>query len=235
MWQPVTRREVRQALDEVVNLSHSRGAAQALPPLGTVYLEDITSDNGSTTASDGDEADVAMMFAESAVPGEGAATLEDSMVGVLTGLLNDPLVFSSIQSALERDVNFQRLLAGGEGPALDGAAFARRLALEGPPAASSAGVEVTLTSVLEALAAGISEAASRVGEAFAGIAQMLRGLGDAIRVALNPDGPNPATHGAPSAARRRDPRVMLAVSKLALAMAVFIMFRRVSPGLLLRI
>lgn len=96
-------------------------------------------------------------------------------------------------------------------------------------------MEVTLTSVLEALAAGISEAATRVGEAFAGIAQMLRGLGDAIRVALNPDGPNPATHGAPSAARRRDPRVMLAVSKLALAMAVFIMFRRVSPGLLLRI
>lgn len=175
---------MRQALDEVATLSRSRNVA--LPPLGTVYLEDITSDNSSSTASDGDEADVAMMFAETGLPGEGASvpSLEDSMVGIMTGLLNDPMVFASIQAALERDAHFQRLMAGASGPSsIHLVSPPARLAMEDRPSREPV-PDVSFKSVLEALATGVTEAAIMVQEAFAGIAQMLRSLGDAIRLAL---------------------------------------------------
>uniref|UniRef100_A0A1D2A8I7 Uncharacterized protein n=1 Tax=Auxenochlorella protothecoides TaxID=3075 RepID=A0A1D2A8I7_AUXPR len=104
-----------------------------------------------------------------------------------------------------------------------------RLALEGPGAEP-----LTLMSLLEGLAAGIGEVAARLEDAFAQVTQLLRSLGESLRAALDPDGPRPAVHGAPGSAAA-DPRVGKAVTRLALAVAVFVIFRRAAPGLLMRV
>ncbi len=113
VWNPVSRQEVTQALQDFAVAGGVGPEVPLLPP-GTILLEDITSDAGSST-SEGSEANMAMLYAERCDETQGLGGLEEGMIGVLTGLLNNPAVLGPIQEALQRDANFHRLLTDASG------------------------------------------------------------------------------------------------------------------------
>lgn len=191
---PVSRAEVSQALGDIASLGGVAPQEALLLPPGAVLLEDVTSDAGSWT-TEGSEANAAMYFAEpdactAGGPDGGAAGrgVEGSLVAALTGLLNNPAVMAPIQEALERDPAFARLLTELNGtPRLTGptpATGGGMLALEGARTAALGEESTGFVGLMEGLAAGINEAAARLGDAFAKVTELLRSLGDALRRAL---------------------------------------------------
>lgn len=246
--QPVQQQEVAAALD---NLLGGGGALVARRPPGSLlhsasrpHIEEI--DAASDTTSEDSAANHLMasvdelnpFFAAGAQLGEdlqdvAATTSLDLLAASVTNVLNDPHVVGTISRVLVADPAFRELMMRVN-PALPPTALPLLLEelVADSDSESSEGSEIAtgnpIMDLLVAVQRGVLLAAGKMGEVFVGLGHFLRGLGtDLNRTIAGMDGQPGATTGG-AAAERPAQHFQRAVIKVACAVAVLVLTRRIA-------
>lgn len=174
----------------------------------------------------------------SPAPSHPDATLD--LVGtMLSNLLSNPVIMSTVQRELAADPAYRALVARAEGGTAGraglllppsaaagarGAHGARGLALE------PVGVAASLFELLDGIAKSLTGVATALGAGFVHLGAVLRSLGEDIRASLLGGGSTAKTAGASLGGEPfslTSHKTQFAIAKLATAVAVLVLFRRV--------
>eukprot|EP00887_Chlorella_sp_A99_P007391 scaffold2.g7391.t1 len=226
-----SREEVRGAVAELVGARVPGGRPAAAGP----SIEEIGGCDADSVTSDGSEVNASFMACEAVAPsfveeaGEEAAPRE-ALNNVIFSLLNNEAVMSVLQAELRRDEHFVAMVqrhSGLPAPAaalmLEDAAGGRRTLRAHPVDAGD-----PLAELLAGLGQGALRLATAVGLSFARLGNLLRGLaadllGGLARPARGARGSDEDDGAACAGA------LEAAVTRAAMAVAVMIFLRRLTP------